>query len=68
MHNVPTLLYTGLLSDPSPIIGTHDCRLVDLIDVTLACEVANSNLFEVDTVADVDDEGRVGNSCCRFGN
>ena len=33
-----------------------------MIDVTLACEDANSKLFEVDTVADVDDEDRVGNS------
>jgi len=31
-----------------------DSSLVDLIDVTLACEVANSKLVEV-TVADVDD-------------
>ena len=30
------------------------CRLVDLIDVTQACEDANSKLFEVVTVADVD--------------
>ena len=37
-----------------------DCRLVDLIDVTLACKVANSKLVEVVTVADVDDEDRVG--------
>ena len=55
------------LSDPSPIIGyachsltnsltnslTHSC-LVNLIDVTLACEDANSKLVEVVTVADVD--------------
>ena len=52
------------LSDPSPIIGyachslpnslTHrltDCRLVNLIDVSLACEDGNSKLVEV-----VDDE------------
>ena len=39
---------------------THSC-LVDLIDVTLACEDAYSKL-EVDTVADVGDENRVGNS------
>ena len=30
--------------------------------MTLACEDANSKLVEVDTVADVDDEDRVGNS------
>ena len=40
---------------------THSC-LVNLIDVTLACEDANSKLVEVVTVADVDDEDRVGNS------
>ena len=58
------------LSDPSPIIGcpchhtnslTH-CRLVDLIDVTLACVDANSKLVDVVTVADVDDKDHVGNS------
>ena len=40
---------------------TH-CRLVNLIDVTLACEDASSKLVEVVTVADNDDENRVGNS------
>ena len=35
---------------------------MNLIDVTLAFEDANSKLVEVDTVADVDDEDRVGNS------
>ena len=30
--------------------------------MTLACEDANSKLVEVVTVADVDDEDRVGNS------
>ena len=39
-----------------------DCRLVNLIDVTLACEDGNSKLVEVVTVVDVDDEDRVGNS------
>ena len=33
-----------------------------MIDVTLACEDANLKLVEVVTVADVDDEDRVGNS------
>ena len=37
-------------------------RLVSLIDVTLVCEDANSKLVEVVTVANVDDDGRVGNS------
>ena len=40
---------------------TH-CCLVNLIDVTLACEDANSKLVEVVTVADVDAEDHVGNS------
>ena len=30
------------------------CHLIDLIDVTLACEDPNSKLVEVVTVADVD--------------
>ena len=34
----------------------------EVCDVTMACEDANSKLVEVVTVADVDDEGRVGNS------
>ena len=40
---------------------THSC-LVNLIDVTLACEYANSKLVEVVTDADVSDEDRCGNS------
>ena len=39
-----------------------DSCLVNLIDVTLACEDANSKLVEVVTVADVDSEDHVGNS------
>ena len=39
-----------------------DCCLVDLIDVTLACEDTNPKFVDVVTVADVDDEDRVGNS------
>ena len=39
---------------------TH-CRLVNLIDVTLACEDAYSKLVEVVSVADVSDEDCVGN-------
>ena len=59
------------MSDPSLIIGyachsltnslTHSC-LVNLIDVTLACEDVYSKLVEVVSVADVSDEDRVGNS------
>ena len=39
---------------------THSC-LVNLIDVTLACEDANSKLVEVVSVADVEAENHVGN-------
>ena len=67
--------FSSFLSDPSPIIGnplhsltdwltdslTNSC-LVDLIDVTLACEDANSKLVEVVTVADVDAEKCVDDS------
>ena len=61
----------GFLADPSPIIGyachslTHsliDSRLVNLIDLTLACKDAYSKLVEVVTIADVDAEDHVGNS------
>ena len=54
------------LSDPSPIIvypchsltdSLTDCCLVNLIDVTLACEDANSKLVDVVTVADEDHAG-----------
>ena len=40
---------------------TNSC-LVNLIDVSLACEDAYSKLVEVVTVADVSDEDRVDNS------
>ena len=40
---------------------THSC-LVNLIDVTLACEDASSKLVEIVTVADVSDEDCVRNS------
>ena len=40
----------------------HKSCLVKLIDVTLACEDANSKLVDVVTVADVDAEVHVGNS------
>ena len=40
--------------------------LVNLIDVTLACEDAFSKLVEVVAVADVDDKDRVGNSVLQF--
>ena len=55
------------LSDPYPIITypchlLPNCCLVDLIDVTLACEVACSKLVEVVKVSYVSDEDRVGKS------
>ena len=39
-----------------------NCCLVNFIDVSLACEDANSKLVEVVTVADVHAENHVGNS------
>ena len=39
---------------------THRC-LVIFIDVTMACEDANSKLVEIDTVADVGAEDHVAN-------
>ena len=51
------MLVTNSLTDSL----THS-RLVNLIDVTLACEDDNSKLVEVVTVAHVDDEKRVDNS------
>ena len=44
-----------------------DSRLVNSIDVTLACEDAYSKLVEVVTVADVSDEDGVGNSLLQIG-
>ena len=41
-------------------------RLVDLIDVTLACKDASSEFVEIVAYADVDDEDRVGNSLLRI--
>ena len=38
-----------------------NCRLVNLIDVTPACEDGNSKFVEVVTVVDIDDEKRVDN-------
>ena len=61
-------IVVGSKSDPSPIIeypcqkltnSLRHCCLLYLIDMTLACEVANSILVEVVTV---DAEKRVDNS------
>ena len=40
---------------------THSC-LVNLIDVTLACEDTNSKLVDIVTFANFYDENRVGNN------
>ena len=52
----------GMLVSDSLTDSLPNSRLVNLIDVTLACEDANSKLVEVVTVADVTDEDHVGNS------
>ena len=50
------LLFIGPESDHClPLSLTHSC-LVNLIDVTLACEDANSKLVDVVTVADLEAE------------
>ena len=41
---------------------TDSLLLVNLINVTLACEDTNSKLVDIDTVANVDDEDCIGNS------
>jgi len=46
---------------------THSC-LVNLIDVTLACEDGNSKLVGVVPVVEVDDEKRVDNSLVQIWN
>ena len=64
-NHVCVIYVVFFLSDPSPIIGyacqwlpnwLTDCRLVNLIDVTLACEDTNSKLVDIVTVTNVDDE------------
>ena len=52
----------GMLVTNSLTHSLTDCRLVNLIDVTPACEDGNSKLVEVVTVVDVDAEDNVGNS------
>ena len=54
--------YRTLIRSLATTHSLTDCRLVNLIDVTLACEDANSKLVEAFIVADVDDKDRVGNS------
>ena len=50
-----------LVTNSLPNSLTHSC-LVNLINVSLACEDGNSKLVEVVTVVDVDAEDNVGNS------
>ena len=52
----------GMIVSNSPTNSLTNSCLVNLIDVTLACEDANSKLVEVVTVTDVDAEDNVGNS------
>ena len=61
-HHVEDNLFIGPESDHWLCLSVTHCRLVNLIDVTLACEDAKSKLIEVVTVANVDDEDRVGNT------
>ena len=51
-----------MLVNNSLIHSLTDSCLVNLIDVTQACEDTNSKLVEVVTGADVDAEDHVGNS------
>ena len=51
------MLVTNSLTD-----SLTDCRLVNLIDLSLACEDGNSKLVDIVTVANVDDEDCIGNS------
>ena len=67
-HISPFLLgfiFIGPESDHWECLSVTDlltnCRLVNLIDVTLACEEAYSKFVEVVTVAHVDAEDHVGN-------
>ena len=50
-----------LVTHSLPNSLTNSC-LVNLIDVTLACENTNSKLVEIVTLAEVDTEDHVGNS------
>ena len=51
---------SDLIGDPCHSLTPW--RLIDLIDVTLTCKDANSKLFDVVTVADVDTEIRIDDS------
>ena len=57
-------IFVGPESDhiADPCHSLTPWRLIDLIDVTLTCKDANSKLFDVVTVADVDTEIRIDDS------
>ena len=57
-----TMIIIGPESDHWLCFSLTHSRLVNLIDVTLACEDAYSKLVEVVIVADVDVENHVGKS------
>ena len=63
-HSIHSLgpIFIGPESDHWLCLSLTNSCLVNLIDVTLACEDANSKLVEVVTIANVDHEDRVGNS------
>ena len=70
MHEISLVFIRPESDHWLPLSLTHSLtplRLVDLIDVTLACEDAYSKLVEVVTVADVSDEDRVGISLFQIG-
>ena len=56
------LIFIGPESDHWLPLSLTPCCLVDLIDVTLVCEGANSKLVLLVTVADVNAVKRVDNS------
>ena len=62
IYFIATLIFIGPESDHWLCLSLTNSCLVNLIDVTLACEDANSKLVEVVTVDDVDAEDHVGNS------
>ena len=61
-RKISVVIFIGPESDHWLCLSVTHCRLVNLIDVTLACEDAKSKLIEVVTVANFDDEDRVGNT------
>ena len=56
------MIFIGPESDHCLPLSVTDSCFVNLIDVTLACEDANSKLVEFVTGADVDAEDHIGNS------